>query len=358
MIYFLAPADDSFEMGEYLLQDGQPLQSHLRMLSYEEIVRERKLPLGSYIFSAIDQLSPTQRDIAARCWRALSQFSAEITVLNNPGEVLCRYELLQTSFRLQRNSFRVFRAHQFVRCSKFPVFLRLEREHTGSLSGLLYTRGQLVKALAKAVMNGFRMRDILIVEYCDTADSSGMFRKYSAYIVGDAIIPNSIVHSTNWVTKWISKATDTDALREELAYVETNPHADWLRRVFDLAKIRYGRIDYGLKNSVPQTWEVNTNPTISRRLGADDPARAELRKVRAPVRQLFFSRFHDALSALDVFAGPDRSVSIEISPTEERRIDAERVTRKRLRTRREIYSRRVGRAAKMLRRLSIWSPFP
>jgi len=44
MIFFVAPAEDSFEMGEFIQLDGQPLQSCLRLLSYEEIVTGRKLP--------------------------------------------------------------------------------------------------------------------------------------------------------------------------------------------------------------------------------------------------------------------------------------------------------------------------
>jgi hypothetical protein len=334
MIFFVAPEEDLGGMRHYLLEDGCPLQSRLRLLSFEEIVLGRKLPLGSYIFSAIDQLSPTQRAVAARCWQALSQASADIALLNRPDEVLCRYELLHTCFRLRLNSFRVFRASGFLCCTSFPVFLRLEREHNGSISGLLHNRRQLVKALAKAVLQGYRTRDIMIVEYCDTVDSSGVFRRYSAYIVGDVIIANSIVHSPNWVTKWHAKVCDPDAVREELAYVETNPHLNWLRGVFALAKIRYGRIDYGLKGSVPQLWEINTAPIISGAPGDDNLAKEQLRKLRAPVRQHFFPRFRNALAALDTSADPGRSVSIEVSPSEVRRIEAEVLTKRRLRARR------------------------
>jgi hypothetical protein len=356
MIFFVAPAEGLFGMQEFLQLDGQPLQSCLRLLSYEEIVTERKLPLGSYVFSGIDQLSPTQRDIVARCWQALSQASADITLLNHPHDVLRRYELLEACFSVRRNSFRAFRASEFSRCASFPVFLRLEREHTGSLSGLLYNKGQLIQALAKVLLRGFRTRDIMIVEYCDTADSSGVFRKYSAYIVGDAIVANSIVHSHDWVTKWNAKVYDLTALREELAYVETNPHAEWLRGAFDLAKIRYGRIDYGLKESVPQLWEINTNPTISRRLVDADLAGEQQRKFRAPVRQRFLRQFLDALSALDTVADAGRNIPIEVSPSEVRRIEVEKLATRQLRARREAIARGVHLAARAFRRFSVRTP--
>lgn len=63
-------------------------------------------------------------------------------------------------------------------CQKFPVFLRPESEHTGSLTRILYTRRDLVEELARALMRGYRLRDVIIVEYCDTADASGIFRLY------------------------------------------------------------------------------------------------------------------------------------------------------------------------------------
>ena len=234
----------------------------------------------------------------------------------------------------------------------------MESEHTGSLSELIYDRRQLVKAIGNAVVNGYRARDMIIVEYCDTADSSGVFRKYSSYIVGNAIIPNSIVHSSNWVTKWNAKVSDPDALREELDYAETNPHQDFLREIFATAKIRFGRIDYGMKDSVPQIWEINTNPTISRRLGNDDPARAEMRKIRAPVRQLFFPRLQNALAALDCSEHGGRSIVVKISPREVRRVEAEKLARQQLRAQRDLYSQRGSRSVRLLRRLTMSAPAP
>jgi hypothetical protein len=192
----------------------------------------------------------------------------------------------------------------------------------------------------------------MIVEYCDTADSSGVFRKYSAFIMGDAIIANSIVHSHDWVTKWGAKACDLDALHEELAYVERNLHEEWLRSAFALATIRYGRIDYGVKDSVPQLWEINTNPTISRRLRDADPAREQQRKFRAPVRQRFLCGFLDALSALDTHAEAGCTIAVEVSPSEVRRLEAEKLAARRLHARRKAIARGVHLTARVLRRFS------
>src|SRR5713226_7661237 len=176
-------------MEEYLQQYGGALVARVRILTYEDIVAERALPLGTYIFAAIDQLSPTQTEIAAQCWQELSRASPDIRLINHPTEVLCRYQLLKTCFELNRNTFRVRRASEFYRRQRFPVFIRPEGEHGGSLTRVLYNRSQLAQALARALCWGYRLRDLIVVEYCDTADSSGVFRQYCAAVVGDRIIP-------------------------------------------------------------------------------------------------------------------------------------------------------------------------
>jgi hypothetical protein len=49
----------------------------------------------------------------------------------------------------------------------------------------------------------------------------------------------------------------------EAEYIRTNPHADLLKRAFDLARIDYGRVDYGIVDGEIQIYEINTNPKIS-----------------------------------------------------------------------------------------------
>jgi len=210
VIFFAAPADETWEMEEYLQQYGGALVARVRILTYEDIVAERALPLGTYIFAAIDQLSPTQTEIAAQCWQELSSASPDIRLINHPTEVLCRYQLLKTCFERSRNTFRVRRASELYRRQRFPVFVRPEGEHSGSLTRLLHNRSQLGQALAMALCWGYRLRDLIVVEYCDTADSSGVFRQYCAAVVGDRIIPQALVHNRNWITKWDGRLVDAD----------------------------------------------------------------------------------------------------------------------------------------------------
>jgi len=272
------------------------------------------LPLGTYIFGAIDQLSPIERQIAEICWNALSSSCSQTTLLNHPRKALCRSDLLKTCFELKRNTYQVMRASKFYRYQNYPVFIRSERRHEGSLTPLLHTPGQLRRALLKTLLRGHYLRDLIIVEYRDTADPAGIFREYNASIVGDRIIPQAVVHNRNWITKWSGRLVDPAQVQEECDFLDRNPHSDWLKETFALANIHYGRIDYGVKDGIPQVWEINTNPQIVRPTewgpGSLTP---EQRILSAPSRRRFFDGLQAAFEAIDSSADPGRTTRIHIS---------------------------------------------
>jgi hypothetical protein len=332
MIVIVAPVGDTWEFEEYLQQHGSPLQGRVRILTYDEIAARQELPLGTYVFVAIDQLSPTEKQIALQCCERLRQADPQLAIFNHPSEVLLRFPFLTACFEQNRNSFRVYRAGAFLRCRRFPVFLRRELDHLGNVSGLLYTPAQLARTIAECVLRGFRLRDLIVVEYCDTADPSSIFRKYSAFIVGNAILPHTLTHNRNWMTKSNGRLIDAGTVSEELEYLAGDPHAAWLRETFALARINYGRIDYGLLDGRPQVWEINTNPTISRAASAD-PRTEEQKQLRTLVRQHFHPRFQVAWGVVDSPADPNRTVSIKISERQRRRLAAEKQLRLRIQTR-------------------------
>ena len=325
MIFFVAPEQETWCMEAYLGQEGHEMTGRIRIITFEEIAARQEIPLGTYIFAAIDQLSPTENEIAQRCCAALDRANRGITLLNRPGEVLCRYDLLAKCFELQRNTFRVRRVSQFCRPLNFPVFIRNERRHTGSLSRLLYTRGQLIRALGKAVFSGNDPRHTMIVEYRDTVDSSGIFREYCASIVGRQILPQAVVHSRNWVTKWSARLIDAEKVREDVEYAERNPYAGWLKETFELAHVQYGRIDYGVKDGVPQVWEINTNPMIVRpATWAPNSLTPEQRSLHAPIRARFLAGLQAAFEAIDSPLNPGQTLRIEVSPEQRRRLKVEK----------------------------------
>jgi len=355
VIFFVAPAELMWGITEYLEQSGGALCRRLMTISYDDLIADRQLSLGTYVFAAIDQLTPTEIDIASSCCAELTRASPEIQLLNRPTEALSRYQLLETCFMRRRNAFRVLRASEFHRCRHFPVFVRPEREHTGSLTPLLHNRQQLALALGRLLLWGYRLRDLMIVEYCHTADSAGIFRLYCAAVVGDRIIPQALVHNRNWVTKWAGRVLDADTASEQLAYVEDNPHAEWLRETFALAKTGYGLINYGMQHGVPQVWEINTNPTIVRRTGAPSTMTAEQWRMVAPAQDGFLERFRAAWQAIDTEIDPQRKACIEVTRGQQRRLQVERRLRLRLQARRTAISYAGHTPMWFLRRFRAWT---
>ena len=91
-----------------------------------------------------------------------------------------------------------------------------------------------------------RLEDLLVVEFCDTKDEHGVYRKYSAYKIGDRVLPRYLECSRDWMVKWDWRIFDRVRADEETRYLETDPHEAWIREIFALARIDYGRIDYGV----------------------------------------------------------------------------------------------------------------
>jgi hypothetical protein len=109
---------------------------------------------------------------------------------------------------------------------------------------------------------GFRMDELLAIEYCNTCPADKWFRKYSAFRFGDRIVAAHIIFSKNWVVKDGDEHQEENLRAEEDAYLRTNPHVEFITKIFDLAKIQYGRIDYSMSGDKPQVWEINTNPVL------------------------------------------------------------------------------------------------
>ncbi len=322
MIYFLVTREGAFGMEEYLASWGQPLAGRIQPITYDELPRFRRLPIGSYIFSDLDRLTPLGLEVAQRVWTALGRDRRSGARLNHPTRVLRRYPLLRALAESGRNDFRVSRADEPLERLRFPVFVREENEHTGSLTELIHSEAELQLALRQATGRGFRLEDLLVVEFCDTADERGVYRKYSAYVVGDRVIPRAITFSEHWVGKAAAAAYDVARAGEEREYVERNPHEGWLREIFALARVNYGRIDYGLAGGRPQVWEINLNPTLVRRLRSDgrDPDGLDDQGLRLPAKQLFFARLRAAFETLDCAGEARRVIPIDIPAGARRRL--------------------------------------
>ena len=317
MIY-LVNREHRYTMRDYLAQPyAEDLSRRIRLFFYQDLRRTRSLPATTYIFSDHERFTAVQDDLVGSVWGQLAGAAPDIRLLNDPGKVLKRYELLRKLYETGRNVFRAVRATGNLDGLRYPVFVREENAHTGSLTDLLDTRGELNGALRKLTYGKYRRRNLLVVEFCDTSGGSGVFRKYSAFRVGDRIIPKYLTFKRQWVVKSHHPWLDVNKVREELEYLETNPHEEWLRETFDLARIDYGRIDYGLLDGRPQVWEINTNPTIgpqrSRYPRAPSGTPEEILNMRLPGKERFRAAFLSALRALDDCETQQEEIKISLS---------------------------------------------
>jgi hypothetical protein len=293
MIYYLVTSANFYTTTAYLKTWGKDLATHLELLFYEQLPTTKQLPAGTYIFSDIERLSSSDAELVAQIWDSLSHAGNGLRLLNHPTRSMRRYELLRTLYERGLNRFNIYHLTELRTPLSFPVFIRGENDHGGSLTPLLHTREELEAAINALDQEGKSRHDKVIVEFCDTSDANRIFRKYSAFIVGDQIIPTHIFFSANWMAKVeaAEQCLNKAMLLEERRFVEENPHADALRQIARLARIDYGRIDYALLDNQIQVWEINTNPMLPRLSYGGD--------ARQPVLQCSTQRLNAALAAID-----------------------------------------------------------
>jgi hypothetical protein len=311
MIFFLRTRRNRHPLDRYLASWGRSLTRVVQPLEYDHLLRTRGFVPGIYFFADLEFLDDGQRARAAGVWDALYAMGPEVLLFNHPHRSLLRYDLLRKLHREQVNDFTVYRPDEDLGALQYPAFARLEDDHKGARSRLIEGPGGLSEALAEVRASSDQRW--LITEFCDTSDGDGIFRKYSAFLINGQVIPRYVFFSR----AWIQKAPDlvNDELREEeRLYITTNPHEEQVRRVFQLANLEYGRIDYGMRDGRIQVWEINTNPMI---LSLD----SNKQRDRIDVHELFSRRFERALRELaatrpgrlrDNYPGQRLSASVRI----------------------------------------------
>ena len=312
MIHYLTTGPQAFTMLDHLAGRGRDVADQIRVVDYDHVAREAQLAPGTWVLTALDQLSVGMQEFV-RTMHTQMAGEAGLRFLNHPTRTLQRFDLLSTMARIGRNDFRAVRATGDIASLRFPVFLRSEWDHGGNVSPLLESAGDVHTAIARATMQGHRLRDLLVVEFCSTADAEGRYRKYGAYIVGDRILPRHMSVTPQWMVKHAGSVFTRETILEESAYVLDNPHETDLREIFALAGVEYGRIDYALKDGRIQVWEINLTPTIGRGDGRSTKDLPEdLRQLRAASRDVFFRAFNDAWLAIDHKVASPAPVPIRI----------------------------------------------
>jgi hypothetical protein len=314
VIYFVVPVAVDYTVSEYLGLWARDLAERFRILHYESLPARRSFERGTYVLAALDQLAPGMRRLVEQLHHRLSGEEG-FRFLNHPTLTLRRFELLEELRRLNRNEFGAARAAEDLAALRYPVFLRSESSHEGALSPLLRSPREVEGAIGRALVLGRRLRDLLVVEFCETADEDGFYRKYAAFIVGDRVVARSLNYGRQWMLKHHGTEFSRSMVLEERDYVFRNPHGGQLSEIFEVARVRYGRIDYAVKEGRIQTWEINLNPTIGR--GLRPPTThvpGELQPIRQETKEHFYSGFRQAWEAVDLTPDAESAVPVGLDP--------------------------------------------
>jgi hypothetical protein len=294
MIFYITTKKHRHTLDEFLATWGKELVGTIVPVGYETLFRMHTLPVGSYIFADLERLSPEDLERAALVWTTLSSSGRDVRLFNHPLRAMRRYELLREMRERDINDFDVYRLTEARRPSRFPVFIRLENDHNGSITKLLHSPRELDAAIERLTTVGCNRDTLLITEFNATTDQRGLYRKYGAFAVGERIIPRHLLFSRHWQLKY-QDFVDDATTAEEWRFLRTNPHEEALQEIFAAARIDYGRIDYSVVDGRIQVFEINTNPLS---LDRSDTAFA----IRMPAHDHFARDFIAALKEADSMA--------------------------------------------------------
>jgi hypothetical protein len=277
----------------------------LQLISYQSLHRIESIRQGPLIFSDIDRLTPCQRELALSLCEAIEESQRQSLILNHPLTVMTRERLLARLWEVGWNHYRIHPcAAEPALPLRFPVFIRRIHDHNGPLTRLIHDRLELRNRIHALTLAGELPDRLMIIEYLDTRGADGLFRKYSAFRIGNQIIPGHIIFSRHWVAK---DSPPEPVREEERQFLHENPHREALMHIFKEAFIEYGRIDYSLHEGNIQVWEINTNPILIYE-------KYRYAKEMLPLKQLLADRLNEALGETAKIGGNRLSSGGEVQP--------------------------------------------
>ena len=279
-----------------------PRAPKINVRAYDKVLTQPLLPKASYVFTDIDRLSSADRVAAGRLYERLA--AGECRVFNDPARVRTRLPLLRELHRRGINDFNAYSVDEDTKPVRFPVFLRIANDHLGPLTDLISDQATLDRAIDGLMGMGYPRSELIIVEYAAESLRPGIYRKLSVFRVGDRYIPHVGVHDTSWVIKeGRSGAASDDLYDEELQTMRTNPFAEHMKPIFEIAGIDFGRVDFSFVNGCPCVYEINTNPTIA------GPA-AHPSAKRAESMQIWWESLLSALNDIDDPNSPGTQIDV------------------------------------------------
>lgn len=289
MIFFIHKGFQAFTHKKLRSQDKEKFQ----IISYKRLLRRFTIPRGTYVFTDRERMDQWELRVFAHLYDHLQNAGSGYHVLNNPALMTNRLELLRLLYREGINQFNVYPVSEQQIPERFPVFIRHIYDHKKPLTGLLNNKYELEQALKKLREENEPAEGTMIVEYCAEPIIDNLFRKISVFRVGEKVFFYQTVHEQNWLIKYGTMNSATQALyQEELEMIENNAYEEIMHRVFNLADIEYGRADCGVVDGKIQVYEINTNPHIIPPFHHPNPTRVKS-------MQLGWEKYIRALSEID-----------------------------------------------------------
>jgi hypothetical protein len=128
------------------------------------------------------------------------------------------------------------------------------------------------------------------------------------------------------MTKSGTRRVDENLILEEAAYLHDNPHEAWVRRVFEMAHIGYGRLDYGVRDGRPQAWEINFTPVLTGNPNPPSltPEGRRIFKLTQPNKEYALTALREAFLRFDPGPVPGSEIRFAFPPGLEREARRER----------------------------------
>ena len=290
MIVFFVGREPRVVLTSYFRTWGARLKSKVQFVYYEDFAHLDVVPAAhAYVFTDLERRLADRPRLAGLADR-LAASRGSPRILNHPRHVLGRYELLRALHDRGVNPFDIHRLDRPI-APRFPVFVRDPDEHHGPVTPILSTRTELDRELERLRREGMDVESLVAIEYEETRRDDGLFRKHVTYVLGDEILHGNIVFSRDWVAKH-GGADTPELVAEQAAEWFSTEHVGTLRRVADLAGVRFGRYDYTVVDGQLRIWELNTLPRL---LSTPDTYTEDVLELRRPMAD----RITAALDALD-----------------------------------------------------------
>jgi hypothetical protein len=234
------------------------LDQQFKFLPYDAVGIAEDYRYCTILCCGTDKLSQTEAiGITSKLESCLGESSR---ILNHPLKTLSRFCQLKALHETKINKYSVWKVSENHEKFKFPLFLR--DLHSGRIiSNIINSIDALHSELNNLPLTHFD--DIMAVQWHAEIFPDGAYRKYSAFIVGNNVIPAHMYLSTNWCIRSKNKLNSDRANKDEQIFLNENPHKNKLLEAARVCNIDYARVDYSVISGIVQIYEFNLNPFVA-----------------------------------------------------------------------------------------------